>query len=478
MTTSADFKKLPAETQNNLIEVQTGKDGSYFFPDKVSFINLLPVVFVVGWLIYGYTTSQNAQWQPWMFWLIFAVSVISFPLALIGLVHFIAPKFSKLKSGHLVTRNEYIRVKSRQLQCIGLKNIEALRLLENDKQIEIWSGEHEERINVQDLAVAARLDVDFDRLKENAVDEFGPIFSDPRYAYGKGASTGLVLVGIAVAALIGAGAALVLNSLNQRYAENVAWQQAKTVGSIEAIDTFRAQFPNGFYLGEADQIAASLVSKVKDNYLAKVKKGANPESVAAFGSFVDAVAKRPDRTVFVRISETREVDPTIVPELREQYGSSVSVYEMTVPVSPQSRREKVFADLKLLFSSATERGMIKAELVDELPQGVPSVEVMLTIKPVRSIYRMTNFEGGRYYTSIYPGASFLFDVSLGNGDGSAPFKMQYFGQAMQINTGVYDTRDKDNYSFDKSLFLQVMNGFDKNFETTFGLAENSVPSVQ
>ncbi len=477
MTTSADFNKLPNETQQRLLDIQAGKEGSFVFPDKVSLVSLLPAAFVVGWLIYGYSSSQNAQWQPWMFWLIFAVSVVAFPLALLGLVRFISPKFSKLKSGHFVTPNEYLKVKGRQVQCIDLKDIEALRLLEDDKQIEIWSGTHEERIDIHDIDAAARLDKEFDGMKAMAVAELGPIISDQKYSHSKGTSSVLTLVGVVIAALAGAGAAFGLNSLNQRYAENVAWQQAKTAGTIEAIDAFKTQFPKGYFTDEADQAIGSVVAKVKDNYVAKVKKGANPESVAAFGTFLETVTKRLDRTVFVKITETREVDPTIVPELKERYGQTVSVYEMTVPVASQPRREKVFADLKLLLSSATERGLIKAELVDEIPQGAPSIEVIMTIKPLRSVYQMTNFENGRYYSSIYPGASFTFDLAISNGDGTAPFKMQYFGQALQVNTGLYDNRDKENYSFDKMLFLSVMNGFDKDFETTFGLAENSVPAV-
>lgn len=478
MMTNADFKKLPSETQDRLLAIQAGANGSYVFLDKVSLINLLPAGFVVGWLIYGYSTSQNVQWQPWMFWLIFAVSVIAFPLALLGLVRFISPKVSKIKSGHMVTPNEYLKVKGRQVQFIGLKNIEALRLLEDDKQIEIWSGSHEERIDVQDVDLAAKLDGEFDSLKESAVDELGPILSDRKYAYSKGLSGALMLVGVIIAALVGGGVAVGLNSLNLRYSENVAWQQAKTAGTIESIEAFKAQFPNGYFTAEADRSIGSIIAKVKENYTAKVKKGANPESVTAFAAFLDAIAKQPDRKVFIKINEVREVDAGLVATLEDQFGITVSSYESSVPVASQPRKDKVFSDLKLLLSSATERGFVNAELVDELPQGVPSIEMTLTIKPVRSVYRMTNFEGGRYYTNNHPVASFLFDMTLNNGDSAAPFKMQYFGQATQINTGLYDTRDRDNFSFDKMLFLTVMNGFDKHFETTFGLAENSVPTVQ
>ena len=127
------------------------------FPSKVSRLWLVPILLAVAWLVYAYTAISQPLWENWMIFLITGISLVVFPFAWYAIVKIFGPRFAKLTSGHLITKDELFRIGGNKIDVSNLKDVESLRFKEHDNEIEIWQGGREEKIAEPDPVNAKKL---------------------------------------------------------------------------------------------------------------------------------------------------------------------------------------------------------------------------------------------------------------------------------------------------------------------------------
>ncbi|GEM_PF-3620732 len=467
-----DFKRLPADLQNELIELKRPAENRFVFLRKTSLLILLPVVLLIGWIIYVWSATQQPLWESWMYWLIFGISVVVFPAAIWALIKFLSAHTSKLKDGHIFTPNEYFCVKGRRVESYTLRDLEALRTKHDDKKLELWIGDVETMIGVDDVAEAEKLENLFDRWKANSADELGPRLRESNYEYQR--TGGIAFVGaiLIIGVLIGAGFTYASSRMNVAYDDETTWATAKGADTIEDYEIYQSRYLNGIHASDAHNAISGHIGKLKDNYLARAVKGSDPNAVAKLAAIYEIVGNRPDRTIYLKINEVREIDPNTIETIEEKYGERPQPYDYTVPPSGEAfRKQKVASDLMFRLASVGPRGAIKHQVTDNIPADAPSVEVTTTIKSEESYYRYASFADGRYQISIYPTASFTIRFALKTSADDSGYSAEYFEKPMAVNSGAFRKEDKENYTFDKVLFSTVMGGFDKTFSRMFGFAD-------
>jgi hypothetical protein len=472
-----DLKRLPAELQESLIELQTPGEDRFAFLRSVSLIYIIPLVAVAIWLIYLYTASQQPLWEDWMYYLVCGISIVLITVAFLALIKLL-PRFSRLKDGYVVTRDEFLKFTGGKIEVWNLKQLDALRFKEHDNEVEVWMGDREEKIRLTQHDEARRLDDVFDSWKQDADSGLSTQLADKAFQFGGTQRTAMIAAGAVVAALIGLGTAQLFSRANRNFDDEMTWNRAGQADSIEELESYKARHPAGSFVAQAETKVRERVERVKDDYVASAAKGADPVAVAAFASMLEQTAKRPDRTIYIRVAETREIDDNIVKDLGEKYFITVNGYDVSVPKSAEAfRKNKVFSDVKLILTNTKNKGAIRFELVDNLPADAPGIDINLLIKSEPAFFRVSTFEDGRYRTSNYATASFLFRVDLRDGTGSPPHHMEYAGQPLVVSSGAYNQQDKENYTFDKIYFGTAVDGFDRMLQHNLGFAEVPAPSV-
>ncbi|MFN0139866.1 MAG: hypothetical protein ACKVQW_07230 [Pyrinomonadaceae bacterium] len=467
-----DFKRLPSDLQNELIALQKASENRFVFLRKASLLVLVPVVFLIGWIIYVWSATQQPLWENWMYWLIGGVSVLGFPAAFWAVAKFLSVRLAKLKNGHMFTANEYFRVNGRRVECHTLRDLEALRTKHDEKKLELWIDDVETMIDVDDVNEAEKLENLFDGWKSNSTDEVGPRLRESIYAYRQAGS--LVFIGgiLLIGALVGAGFTYAFGKMNVAYDDDTTWTSAKATDTIEDYEVYQSKYPNGAHAQEAQAAISGHIGKLKDNYLKRAQKGADQDAVAKLAAIYELVGNRPDRTIYLKIDEIREIDPTVIDNLETKFGIKSQPYEYSVPPSGEAyRKQKIASDLMVRLAGVGPRGAIKHQVVETLPADAPSIEVMSTIKSEEDIYRITSFRDGRYQMSIYPAASFTFRFVLRTSADDSGYSAEYVENPRGVSSGAYRIEDKENYTFDKVLFSTAMTGFDRNFSRMFGLAD-------
>lgn len=467
-----DFKRLPSDLQNELIALQKTSEDHFVFLRKASPLILLPLVFLIGWIFYVWSATQQPLWENWMYWLVGGVSLLAFPAAFWAVAKFLSARLAKLRDGHLFTPNEYFRVDGRRVECHTLRNLEALRTKHDEKKLELWIGDTETMIDVDDVSQAEKLEDLFDRWKSNSTDEVGPRLREPTYAYQPAGN--MVFIGgiLLTGALVGAGFTYAFGNLNVAYDDDTTWGTAKAADTIEDYEIYQSKYPNGTHFQEAHAAISGHIGKLKDNYLTRAQKGADQDAVAKLAGIYEIVGNRPDRTIYMKIDELREIDPAVIDSLETKFGIKSQPYEYSVPPSGEAyRKQKIASDLMVRLAGVGPRGAIKHKVVEALPADGPSIEIMSTIRSVEDVYRITSFRDGRYQMSVYPAASFTFRFVLRTSADDSGYSAEYVENPRGVSSGAYRIEDKENYTFDKVLFSTAMTGFDRNFSRMFGLAD-------
>lgn len=471
MSRQIDFRKLPADVQTEIAELQKPGDDRFFFPTSVSKLYFVPVLAALGWLAYCYTATQQPLWDSWMYYLTCAISMIIFPLALFGLIKLILPMISKLKTGHIFTKDEFITSVGARIERWGLNEVDALRSKNDGNELEVWIGDREIIIKADSQDDAVKLDAAFDAWKASAGEGLGPRLCKPEYGFSIVPRIAALTAALIAALLFGFLLGQVFDRLNRDYDDQQTFASASQLNTIEELESYKTRHPNGRFVADANQKISEQVSKVRDDYLASVAKGADPVAVAALAGIFENAAKRPDRSIYVKVSEVREVDESVVDTLHEKFGLTINGYDVTVPVSgAEFRRNKAFTDIRVILTSSSNRGAIRYVLVDALPEDAPAIDVTLVIRSEESFFRISSLEDGHYRVSNYPGASFIFKLDFKPGEQATPYHFEYFGQPMRLQSGVFDRRDKDNYSFEKLYFGAATDGLDRTLQQTFGFA--------
>src|SRR5260221_4093778 len=165
---AVDFRRLPAELQDRLVALQTDGEDRFAFFKSTSLVWLAPIAAAVGWLIYVYSATQQPLWESWMPYMVGAISVVVFPFAFYGIAKLVLPFLAKLKTGYIVTKDEFFKIQRNRIQFCNLKDVEALRFKEDLKEIEVWIGGHELTIGVEGTEKASKLHRLFHPLQNTA----------------------------------------------------------------------------------------------------------------------------------------------------------------------------------------------------------------------------------------------------------------------------------------------------------------------
>ena len=468
------FKKLPRDVQSTIIRLQRPDTDRYVFFNRLSYLYWVPAAGFAFWLFYLFFATQYHLWEDWMFWILAGVTAVLALAAGYSLEKIMASKLAKLKNGHVFTPDECLKISGGCIQSWNLTEIDALRYHEDLGEIEVWSGEHEERIKTGQKLDAIRLHEAFDKWKARAGEGVLSEYGKPEYAYSAAPKFTVKAVGAAACVLLAGAISFGAKRMNIDFDDRQTWNRVDSVGTVEQYESYKVKHPNGLYAGEADRKIGDILVKLKDVYRDRAKKSADPNAVAALASVLEEAARRPDRTIFVKTNETLALDPAIVKQMETKMGVTFDPYDYSIPRNgTEHRRNKVVNDIRHTFTSVSGNGAIKFEFADNPPQGAPVIEVNLSIKSdekTMPYFRYVNHDGSRSNVTYYAGAKFDFDFVM-KGSGPAFYQTGYTAIPKDLNTGLVDRRDMANYSFDKVYFGSVSEGFGKFIEQVYGISE-------
>lgn len=472
MKRAMSFKKLPAEIQKKLVQLQKPDDTRFVFFKPLSIFNWLGVVFGIVWFIYLFSSTQNVLWEDWMFWFLMSVSIVAAAILSISLMNIAASKFARLKSGHIFTTDELIKIKGDGIEHWNLKELESFQYIEGEKAIETWIGDHQEKIKVTHSIDAEKLSGRFDELKRNSSNSFLSEHSKTESAFNPTTKFAGIAIVLLVAILFGTGLSFAAKFVNRSFDDKMTWENVLNLPSIEEYEKYLAKYPQGTYASEANQKIGEQLGKIKANYLANVKKGAIQNAVDVLGNVIDEAAKRPDRTIFVKITETRNLDEKVVEEMKNQKGLKIgSYYSAIPPTGVAARKDKILNDLRIAFLPLTKNGALKLEASENPPEKSPVMTIDYRIESAQMYYQSVRLIGGSFIESYYPGANFIFNYNLKPGNSEESFATEVSGLPSNLNTGVYNQKDDANYSFEKVYFGGISENFSKSIEQQFGIRE-------
>lgn len=469
------FNKLPPDLQNTIIRLQRPDQDRFVFFNKLSPIYWLPVGAAAVWLFYFLFATQDYLWEEWMFWIFASVTVIMVLAAAYAVKKIIASKFARLKSGFIFTPDECLKIGGGSVESWNLKEIDALRYHEDLNEIEVWTGNHEERIKTSQKFDAIKLADLFDEWKAGAKEGILANHKKGEFAYSAGVKYAQTAVAAIVCILLAGAISFGAKRMNINFDDRQTWKRIDSIGTVEECEGYKARHPNGAFAAEADRKIGDILVKLKDDYKAKAKKFADPNAVSALSTVLEQAARRPDRTIFVKLSETLSLDNALIKEMETEMGVKFDPFDYSIPKSgAEYRRNKMFGDIRQSFLSSLGNGAIKFELTDNPPENAPLIEVKLAINSdpkERPYYRYLHFEDRRQSITYYAGAKFDFDFQMKWAGAGAPYQVPYTGLIKDLNTGLVDRRDMANYSFDKVYFSSVSEGFGKFIEQVFGFAD-------
>lgn len=469
------FKKLPPDLQSTIVRLQRPDQDRFVFFNKLSPLYWLPVAAAAVWLFYFLFATQDYLWEEWMFWIFASVTILLVLAAAFGLEKIIASKFARLKSGFIFTPDECLKVNGGCIESWNLKEIDALRYHEDLNEIELWSGNHEERVKTSQRFDAIKLANIFDEWKAGAKDGILANYEKEEFAYSGGAKYAATAAGAVICILLAGAISFGAKRMNLNYDDRQTWKRIDAIGTVEEYEGYKARHPRGIYAVEAEEKIGDILVKLKDEYKAKAKKSADPNAVSTLSAVLEQAARRPDRTVFVKVSETVSLDESLIKEMETKMGVKFDPFDYSIPRNGgEYRRNKVLIDIRQAFLPSLGNGAIKFELSDNPPENAPLIDVKLAINsdPKEMPYfRYVYFEDRRQSVTYYAGAKFDFDFTMKGADAAATSQVPYTALPKNLNTGLVDRRDMANYSFDKVYFSSVSEGFGKFLEQVFGFSE-------
>lgn len=469
------FSKLPAEVRRKLVELQAKSADRFVFIRKPSILNYLAIAAGIGWIAYLFVSTSDYLWENWMFWIFAAVTLIIVPLAIWSASNVVAAFTGKTRDGYVFTRDECISYCGDRIGFRALKELESFQFLEHIKTIEVWIGDEVEKIKASNSDDAIKLGEVFDEWRNSSPDAsfLGP-YATGANAYtpvsGTIGSVALVAVSVVIAAALSYGAKV----MNRNYDDDQSWKRAEPGQSVADFVAYKERHPNGSHTADADRRIGEIITKSKEEYSRNLKDNARPEATTAMNAVFDEIAAGSERKVYVKYIEDRQLDDEVVKQLKSQSKLSISSYDFTIPTTAlEYRREKILNDISVLFLPATRNASIEFVSSDEPPAGAPVIEVRNVMKsiPMYYVYYWASSSGS--ITTYYnPGARFEIDFELRPGSGSGSFKTQYVSNFTKgLNTGIVDSRDAANYSFDKVFFGSVSQDFAKFVQREFGFVD-------
>lgn len=470
MNTKLSFAKLPQEIKNKLLILQKRGDDRIVFSAKLSILYWVGLAAAIFWFIYLFAATQNILWEDWMFWLFAGLTFIATLILVFCAFKILKFYLAKLKNTFVFTRNEFMILDSDSVEAWNLKQIEAVRYLEDTKRLEVWSGERQIFVPVSFEKEAHEIVDVFDEWKANAGKGLLKDFQKTEFAY-KSVKSILLYVGGAAAALVLAGIlSFTAQKLNRNSDDRLIWEQTLRENTIESYEKYKSAHPNGAFIAEADAKIGEYVGKLKTDYETTVKKDYNPDAFKTFLSVLDKVSKNPERKIYVKITEKRELDDAVVEKMKNEYRLSIYPYYSTIPANlEEDRKNKLFGDIRQVFYKFAKNNLVNFEKTDNLPTDKPTIEINYTAKSEEMYYSFFMITGGGGQTSYYPGARYYFDFSLKTGDSEAPFETKFDILPPKLKTGTFNEKDAVNYSFEKIFFATVSESYGAFLAQQFGL---------
>lgn len=462
--------KLPQEIQNKLLILQRRGEDRIVFPTKLSIFYWIGLAAGIFWLIYLITATQTILWEIWMFWLFAGLTFIASLIMVFCAAKIINHFTAKLKDTFVFTHDEFIILGSNAVESWNLKQLEAVRYLEDTKRLEIWSGERQIFVPVSFEKEAHEIVDVFDNWKRNAGEGLLEKFQKDEIAYNS-SKTALNYAGGFVIVLVLAGIfSFSAQKLNRSSDDRLIWEQTKRENNIDSYEKYKNLHPDGAFVGEAEAKIGEYIGKLKTDYEQNVKKDYNPDAFKAFSAVLDMISKQAERKIYVKVTEKRELDDAVVQKLKETHRVSIFPYYSTIPPNlEEERKNKVFGDIRQVFYKFAKNNLVTFEKTNELPADKPSIEVNYTAKSEAMIYQFYTITGNGAVTQIYPGARYFFNFSLKTGSSETPFATEFSIVPPRLNSSAYDQRDAVNYSFEKIFFNTVSESYGNYLAQQFGL---------
>lgn len=470
---SLAFNKLPKEVQDKLIELQMPSEERYGFFPNVPLFYWLAVAAGLGWLVYMFFATQDYLWEYWMFWIFAGVSVILVPLALFGLWKIVSPWFAKLKKGYLFTKDECIKTDGNQVEFWNLKQLEGFQPIEHLKMIEIWIGERVEKIKAPNFFDAERLDREFVSRRNESQPSFLEGYAKPEYAFQGSASKIVTAVLLVVFLLFGFGLSYAAKVINRNFDDSQTWKRTEQSALVADFEAYKERHPNGSYSADADKKISEIITRSKEDYIKNAKPTADQNAVQALSQLLEKFGTIPNRTIYLKVNETRDLDEATVRKMKEFTGLPIQSYDFAIPATQtQYRKDKLLNDISVLFLPATRTANVKFELSDNPPSGSPVMEVNFSMKSQEIYYRYLWVSSGNPTMYYNPGAKIEFDFALNSADSQNLYKANYVSQfTNNLSSNTFDMRDAANYSYDKMYFSAVSEDFANYLGRQFGFTE-------
>jgi len=468
-----DFKKLPADIQAKLIELQTPAENRYAFIPRLPVYLWLAIAAGIIWCIYLFASTQNYIWEFWMFWLLAAGSIIFISLALFAAYQIITAKTAKLKDGFVFTKDECIGTKGGRVEFWSLKELEGFQFREDIKTIEIWIGERLKKIKADNVDDARKLEEQFvDWRNEAAEESFLKPFAKNELAPNNSARYAAVAGGIIVLLGISSGIIYAAKIINRNHDDEKIWRLVENGKTIADFDQYKQRHPNGNYISQADRKISDILGSLKTEYIGKVKKSADEKAINALSEVLENAGKLPNRTIFIKVGEKLELDDEVVKVLRRQTGVSVNTYDYSIPPRDTPfRKDMLSKEIGLAFLPATRNASINFELNDNPPADSTVIDVNYVVRSTETVYQFSWYSNGSMTTFYNPATRIEFDLVFKTAEKEL-YKTNYISLFTKPqNPGLIDSRDAVNYSFDKLYFSSVSKDFAKYLERQFGFTE-------
>ena len=467
------FDKLPADVQSKLIELQTPGENRFVFIPRLPVYYWLAIIAGLGWCAYMFVSTENYLWESWQYWLFLAGSLVFIPLALFAGYKVVTSRFAKLKDGFVFTPDECIKTRSGRIEFWSLKELEGFSFREDIKTIEVWIGERVEKIKAENTDDAQRLEQIFVPWRNEAQDSFLRAWATAETAYNGSLKTAATLGGLVALLLVSFGVSYAAKVMNRNYDDARTWKRLENGTTVAEFEEYKQRHPGGSYAAAADRKIAEIYGKLKNEYAARVKPAADPSAVQALSEILEAAGKIPNRTIYVRVSEKRELDDAVVKKMKQVTGYPISTYDYSVPPGEEAfRKNKVLQDLGLAFLPATRAASINFEMSDNPPEGCTTIDLNYVARSIENYYSYVWFSNGSATTFYNPAVKFEFDLIVKSHDARELYKTNFISQSAKLgNTGLVDSRDAANYTFDKIYFSAVSEDFTKYIGRQFGFIE-------
>lgn len=467
------FDKLPENIQSKLIELQTPGEDRFVFIPRLSKFYYLAIAAGIAWCVYMFASTQNYLWEGWMFALFAAGSLVFISLALFALYKIAASKLAKLKDGFIFTTDECIYTNGNRVEFWNLKELEGFQFREDIKTIEIWIGERLQKIKAENADDAQRLEQLFIEWRNQAGNGFLSASAQPATAYSGSTKTAATVAGVIALLAVSFGFSYAARSMNRDHDDELTWGRVRNGATIGDFEEYTRRHPNGIYKAEVERKTSEIYNRLKDDYVGKVKKSADENAVNALSQLLETVGKAPNRTIYVKVSERRELDDAVVKRMRELTGFDINTYDYSIPPAEEKfRREKLTQDLGVMFLPATRNASINFELSNNPPADAATIDLNYVARSVENYYRFYWFSNGSMTTFYNPAAKIEFDLTMKSPDGRELYKTTYNSEYTNLRgTGLFDRRDAANYSFDKMYFSSVSQDLCNYLGQQFGFTE-------